>query len=160
MKETMLEKEYAGFLEAYDAFCQEFWEVEDTEQYWVSLVEEAGVIQKRYSGEYACCLLYTSRIAELLEYSPFSEEREAIVKNEVVELENENMGIQSVTSRIGMVLIVLLADLVIVGCVLFLSAMLIVSQVLFILYVSFLPVVFVLSMFPNSGGQLLSLIHI
>lgn len=94
------------------------------------------------------------RINELLETKPLSEERETIVKKEVTELENENMGLQGVLFRLGAVIIVLLCDVVIGLCVLVLAGLMISSQILFLLYVSFFPVALVFSMFPNSSNNL------
>lgn len=94
------------------------------------------------------------RINELLETKPLSEERETIVKKEVTELENESMGLQGVLFRLGAVIIVLLCDVVIGLCVLVLAGLMISSQILFLLYVSFFPVALVFSLFPNSSNNL------
>lgn len=94
------------------------------------------------------------RIGRLLSLPPLTEEREAVVKDEVVELENENMGMSSVISRFAMVLLIFVCDIVIDGCVMLFCGMLIVSEILFILYVSFFPVALAYSLFPDSTGRL------
>lgn len=94
------------------------------------------------------------RIGRLLSLPPLTEEREAIVKDEVVELGNENMGMSSVISRFSMVILIFICDIIIDVCVMLFCGLLIVSEILFILYVSFFPVALIYSLFPGSGGRL------
>lgn len=94
------------------------------------------------------------RIDRLLSLPPLTEEREAVVKDEVVELGNENMGMSSAIFRFSMVILIFICDIIIDVCVMLFCGLLIVSEILFILYVSFFPVALVYSLFPESGSRL------
>lgn len=96
------------------------------------------------------------RINSLLELSPSAdgEEREEVVKSEVMEEDNENMSLSMVFSRLGMVLVLFVVNGVIIFCVGTFAAMMILSQILFVLYLTFLPIPFILSLFPNSSKLL------
>lgn len=96
------------------------------------------------------------RINSLLELSPSTEGegREEVVKNEVMEQDNENMSLSMIFNRLGMVLVLFIVNAVIIFCVGAFAAMMILSQILFVLYFTFLPIPFILSLFPKSSNLL------
>lgn len=97
-----------------------------------------------------------SRIENLLSASPESEygaTREAVVIEEIEGYGNTNMTITKTVSRLGSVLLIFIINLLISIFVLLLSGMMTLSQLLFIIYAMFLPVSFVLAMFPTYGGM-------
>lgn len=93
------------------------------------------------------------RIAALLKESPYSEDekRNELVEKEVVDRKNGNLSVQKVYLRFGMVFLVLVANIIISLSVAILTIVLIASQVLFLLYVGFLPVAMIFSLFPGSS---------
>lgn len=94
------------------------------------------------------------RINELLAVPVGSDEREDLVEQEYDDLDNTYMGEEHLAERLGMCLVVLVVNLIVGICILLFSAMLIMAQVMFVLYMSFFPVALVFSLFPNSGGRL------
>lgn len=94
------------------------------------------------------------RINELLAAPVGSDEREDLVEQEYDDLDNTYMGEEHLAERLGMCLVVLVVNLIVGICILLFSAMLIMAQVMFVLYMSFFPVALVFSLFPNSGGRL------
>lgn len=95
------------------------------------------------------------RIDELLETEFGTEERQTVVENEVSTEGNEYMSLNKTGDRLGSVLLILILDIVIGVCVGIFAGMMIFSQILFILFVSFLPVALVFSLFPNNQGVLM-----
>ncbi len=77
------------------------------------------------------------------------ETREDIVKAEIEDRENDNMTIPQVINRLGMVFFLLIFNLGITVFVFLLTAMMIFSQILFIIFAMFLPISFLLSMIPS-----------
>lgn len=94
------------------------------------------------------------RINELLAAPVGSDEREELIEQEYDDLDNSYMGEEHLAERLGMCLVVLVVNLIVGICILLFSAMLIMAQVIFVLYMSFFPVALVFSLFPNSGGRL------
>lgn len=94
--------------------------------------------------------LGADRIEELLEAEAGSAEREEVARTEAVDRENEQLGIAKVASRLGSVLLIFLLDVIIGVCVGIFTGVMIFSQFTFVLYVSFIPVVILIAMFPNS----------
>ena len=94
------------------------------------------------------------RVNELLSAPVGSDEREEIIEREYDELENTYMGEEHLAERLGMCLVVFVVNLIVGICILLFSAMLIMAQILFVLYMFFLPVALVFSLFPSSGGRL------
>lgn len=92
------------------------------------------------------------RIDSLLNAS--KEERETIVQSEVSERKNESMTVGKQGERLVNAFFVVVLDLVIFFCVACLVAYMILSQVMFNVYVSFLPVVLVFALFPNNTRNL------
>ena len=99
------------------------------------------------------------RVEELLSAEPGSEERQNIVKVEVEERQNNSMKAENLGERVGMTLVVLVVDLIVGVCVMILSALMIMGQVLFVLYTSFFPVALTFSLFPSSGERLRRLLN-
>lgn len=89
------------------------------------------------------------RVEALVSASPSEEAREDIVKSEIEEKENNNLTLPEVVNRLGMVFFLLIFDLGITIFVFLLTAMMIFSQILFIIFAMFLPVSFLLSMIPS-----------
>jgi len=77
------------------------------------------------------------------------EDREDAVKAEIEDRENDNLTLPQVVNRLGMVFFLLIFDLGITIFVFLLTAMMIFSQILFIIFAMFLPISFLLSMIPS-----------
>lgn len=96
------------------------------------------------------------RVEKLLSTSPNEnkgKDREELVKAEVEEKDNGYMTITHAVSRMGMAVFLFIFNLGISVFVLLLTGMKIFAQVQFIIYALFLPVAFVLSMFPNFSNM-------
>lgn len=96
------------------------------------------------------------RIESLVSVSPganHGKDRIEATKKEIEEHENDNLTVTGVWKRLGMVLFIFLLNLVISIFVLFLTGMMILSQLMFIVFALFLPISFVLSMFPTYDGM-------
>lgn len=92
------------------------------------------------------------RVESLLSASPSEnngEDRENVVKSEIEDNGNTNLTITKTVNRLGTVFFLFLFNIGISVFVFLLTGMMIFSQVLFIIYVMFLPVSFVLSMVPT-----------
>lgn len=111
----------------------------------------------------------TDRINLILEHSPYdvqkdendkvpAEEREKEVKKEVTDEDkaNQNMSISMVGLRLGMVFLTLIVNIVITICIFIFSGVLIFSQVLFIMFVYFLPVAIIFGLLPGRGSVTVS----
>ncbi|EPM6851918.1 CD3337/EF1877 family mobilome membrane protein [Enterococcus hirae] len=96
------------------------------------------------------------RIINLLKESPYDEgeQRNKLVEEEVTKQKNGNLSVQKVYLRFGMVFLTLIVNIVISMSILVLVVILIASQVLFLLFIGFLPVAMIFSLFPNSGSLL------
>lgn len=95
------------------------------------------------------------RVTNLLSVSPeteYGETREAVVKTEIETYANARMSVTKVTARLGEVIFIFFIDLAISAFVILLSGIMIMSQILFIVFVTFLPICFVIAMFPTQGG--------
>ena len=98
----------------------------------------------------------TDRVEALVSASPSNEDgetREDVVKTEIEDKDNDNMTIPQVVNRLGMVFFLLIFNLGITIFVFLLTAMMIFSQILFIIFAMFLPVSFLLSMIPSYEGM-------
>lgn len=92
------------------------------------------------------------RVESLLAASPSDEDgatREDIVKAEIEDKDNNYLTIPQVINRLGMVFFLLIFNLGITIFVFLLTAMMIFSQILFIIFAMFLPISFLLSMIPS-----------
>lgn len=92
------------------------------------------------------------RVESLVSTSPSAndgEDRENIVKAEIEDKDNDNLTLPQVVNRLGMVFFLLIFDLGITIFVFLLTAMMIFSQILFIIFAMFLPISFLLSMIPS-----------
>lgn len=97
-----------------------------------------------------------NRVESLLSASPSEnngEDRENVVKSEIEDNGNTNLTITKTVNRLGTVFFLFLFNIGISVFVFLLTGMMIFSQVLFIIYVMFLPVSFVLSMVPTFEGS-------
>lgn len=95
------------------------------------------------------------RISSLLSVNPedaYGQTREEVVKKEIETYGNLRMTTTKVMTRFGEVLFIFFINLIISIFVILLSGLMILSQVLFIIYVLFLAISFVLSMFPTNNG--------
>lgn len=98
----------------------------------------------------------TDRVEALVSANPSDEDgqtREDIVKTEIEDKDNDNLTIPQVINRLGMVFFLLIFNLGITIFVFLLTAMMIFSQILFIIFAMFLPVSFLLSMIPTYEGM-------
>ncbi len=96
------------------------------------------------------------RVEALVSASPTDkdgETRENVVKTEIEDRDNDNMTIPQVVNRLGMVFFLLFFNLGITIFVFLLTAMMIFSQILFIIFAMFLPISFLLSMIPSYEGM-------
>lgn len=96
------------------------------------------------------------RVESLLSASPSEnngEDRENVVKTEIEDNGNTNLTVTKTVNRLGTVFFLFLFNIGISVFVFLLTGMMIFSQVLFIIYVMFLPVSFVLSMVPTFEGS-------
>ncbi|MBA2213330.1 CD3337/EF1877 family mobilome membrane protein [Sellimonas intestinalis] len=94
----------------------------------------------------------SDRVEALVSASPSDEDgetRETIVKTEIEDNDNDNLTIPQVINRLGMVFFLLIFNLGITIFVFLLTAMMIFSQILFIIFAMFLPISFLLSMIPS-----------
>ncbi|MGX8833074.1 CD3337/EF1877 family mobilome membrane protein [Amedibacillus sp. YH-ame6] len=92
------------------------------------------------------------RVEALVSANPSDEDgatRENIVKAEIEDKDNDNLTIPQVINRLGMVFFLLIFNLGITIFVFLLTAMMIFSQILFIIFAMFLPISFLLSMIPS-----------
>lgn len=92
------------------------------------------------------------RVEALVSANPSDEDgatREDIVKAEIEDKDNNNLTIPQVINRLGMVFFLLIFNLGITIFVFLLTAMMIFSQILFIIFAMFLPISFLLSMIPS-----------
>ena len=100
--------------------------------------------------------LGADRVESLLSASPSEnngEDRENVVKSEIEDNGNTNLTVTKTVNRLGTVFFLFLFNIGISFFVFLLTGMMIFSQVLFIIYVMFLPVSFVLSMVPTFEGS-------
>ena len=96
----------------------------------------------------------TDRVEALVSASPTDgETREDVVKAEIEDRDNDNMTIPQVVNRLGMVFFLLIFNLGITVFIFLLTAMMIFSQILFIIFAMFLPISFLLSMIPSFEGM-------
>ncbi|MFC4662676.1 MULTISPECIES: CD3337/EF1877 family mobilome membrane protein [Oceanobacillus] len=99
------------------------------------------------------------RVDALVSISPDTnngEDREAAVQAEIEDHDNKNLTITKTTTRLGMVFFLFIFNIGISIFVFLLSGMMIFSQLLFIVFATFLPISFLLSMIPtfeNMGKQ-------
>ncbi len=96
------------------------------------------------------------RVEALVSASPSDgdgETREDVVKTEIEGRDNDNMTIPQVVNRLGMVFFLLIFNLGITVFIFLLTAMMIFSQILFIIFAMFLPISFLLSMIPSFEGM-------
>ena len=94
----------------------------------------------------------TDRVEALVSASPEDEDgktREAVVKTEIEDNDNNNLTIPQVVNRLGMVFFLLFFNLGITIFVFLLTGMMLFSQILFIIFAMFLPISFLLSMIPS-----------
>lgn len=92
------------------------------------------------------------RVEALVSANPSDEDgaiREDIVKSEIEDKDNNNLTIPQVINRLGMVFFLLIFNLGITIFIFLLTAMMIFSQILFIIFAMFLPISFLLSMIPS-----------
>lgn len=92
------------------------------------------------------------RVDTLVSISPDTnngEDREAAVQAEIEDYDNKNLTITKTTTRLGMVFFLFLFNIGISIFVFLLSGMMIFSQLLFIIFATFLPISFLLSMIPS-----------
>lgn len=97
------------------------------------------------------------RVNNLLSVSPdtdYGQAREAVAKTEIETYGNMRLSITKVGARFAEVLFIFFINLLISIFVILLCGMMIITQLLFIVYVMFLAVAFVLAMFPTFGGML------
>lgn len=97
------------------------------------------------------------RVNNLLSVSPdtdYGQAREAVAKTEIETYGNMWLSTTKVGTRFSEVLFIFFVNLLISIFVILLCGMMIITQLLFIVYVMFLAVAFVLAMFPTFGGML------
>ncbi|WP_155287026.1 CD3337/EF1877 family mobilome membrane protein [Lacticaseibacillus zhaodongensis] len=95
------------------------------------------------------------RVNKLMKTNPFGDKgktRTDVVKAEIEDNDNENLSPTMTINRLGTTTFVVLFNIAITLFVFFLTAMMLFSQILFIIYATFLPVSFLLAMLPSFNG--------
>ncbi|OHY46778.1 CD3337/EF1877 family mobilome membrane protein [Lacticaseibacillus paracasei] len=95
------------------------------------------------------------RVNTLMKTDPFGDKgktRTDVVKAEIEDNDNENLSPTMTINRLGTTTFVVLFNMAITLFVFFLTAMMLFSQILFIIYATFLPVSFLLAMLPSFNG--------
>ncbi|MFD1399905.1 CD3337/EF1877 family mobilome membrane protein [Lacticaseibacillus suilingensis] len=95
------------------------------------------------------------RVNTLMKTDPFGDKgktRTDVVKAEIEDNDNENLSPTMTINRLGTTTFVVLFNIAITLFVFFLTAMMLFSQILFIIYATFLPVSFLLAMLPSFNG--------
>lgn len=98
----------------------------------------------------------TERVESILGVSPFENygrDRRESVKYEIETYGNMYMTTTGIVKRFGMVFFIFILNFIISIFVLLLCGIMILSQVMFIIFAMFLPVSFILSMFPTYNGM-------
>lgn len=98
----------------------------------------------------------TERVESILGVSPFENygrDRRENVKYEIETYGNMYMTTTGIVKRFGMVFFIFILNFIISIFVLLLCGIMILSQVMFIIFAMFLPVSFILSMFPTYNGM-------
>lgn len=116
------------------------------EQPWLLL--QYGTTDKEAIG--------AERIEELLSVSPSANkgaDREAVVKEEIEQQNNENFTVTEVTSRFAITLFLFIFNIGISIFVFLLMGIMLLSQALFIVFAIVLPVCCLLSMIPGQEGK-------
>lgn len=96
------------------------------------------------------------RVERLLSVSPSlngGEDRENVVKSEIEEQNNMNLTITEVAPRLGMVLFIFLLNIIISIFVLFLTGIMVLSQILFLIFSLVLVISFLISMMPGQENN-------
>lgn len=132
------EAESSGFDET-EYIINNLWNVQVKQPWLILQFNDTGVTDERAKA--------------FLDYAENSDEREDAARKEVEDNNNETMN--NVGVKLGNTLLILAVNVVISIFVLLLCGMLIVSQFLFLVFISFMPFLFVFSMFPNMSGKLL-----
>src|SRR5699024_9527752 len=97
-----------------------------------------------------------SRDNDLLAINPDTnnrKDREEAVKNEIEEHDNQQLTLTKAVNRLGTVSFLVLFNIGISIFVFLLTGIMIFSQILFILYAMFLPIIFLLAMLPTFSGM-------
>lgn len=113
------------------------------------------VIQPWQLLQYGTTDVGEDRMKRLISVSPdlnSGEDREAVVKDEIESLDNTNLTLPKVGSRLGMVLFLFIFNIGISIFVFLLVGIMIFSQVSFIMYAMFLPISFLIDMLPTYTG--------
>ncbi|WP_349623252.1 CD3337/EF1877 family mobilome membrane protein [Lactiplantibacillus plantarum] len=95
------------------------------------------------------------RVNKLVKTDPFKnkgKDRTEIVKAEIEAKENDNLSAVKTIQRLGVTTFVCIFDIAITIFVFFLTAMMLFSQILFIIYAIFLPISCLLAMIPGFNG--------
>lgn len=95
------------------------------------------------------------RIEELVKTDPFKEKgktRTDLVKKEIEDKDNDNLSAVKTVNRLGITTFVVLFNIAITVFVFMLTAIMIFSQVLFIIYAIFMPISCLLAMIPSFNG--------
>lgn len=103
--------------------------------------------EETIGGERIEAILGVTPIGDLSEY------RQEAVKGDIETYKNENMTVTKVLDRFGMVLFIFFINFVMSIFVFMMCGMMTAAQILFIVYAMFLPVSFVLSLFPTYNGM-------
>lgn len=96
-----------------------------------------------------------NRVNQLMKADPFGDKgktRTDLVRAEIEDKDNENLAPTMTINRLGTTTFVVIFNIAITLFVFFLTAMMLFSQILFIIYATFLPVSFLLAMLPSFNG--------
>ncbi|MFC6169257.1 CD3337/EF1877 family mobilome membrane protein [Lapidilactobacillus mulanensis] len=95
------------------------------------------------------------RIEDLVKTDPFKEKgktRTDLVKSEIEDKDNDNLSAVKTVNRLGVTTFVVLFNIAITIFVFMLTAIMIFSQILFIIYAIFMPISCLLAMIPSFNG--------
>lgn len=114
------------------------------------------VIQPWKLLQYGTTDVEKTRVEKLVSVSPdlnSGEDREEVVKDEIENQGNTSLSLTKVVIRLGMVFFLVIMNIGISFFIFLLTGIMIFSQVLFIVYVMFLPMSFLMGMLPTYESQ-------
>jgi|GEM_PF-5550887 len=104
--------------------------------------------------QYGTTNIDEARTDEILSLRKNSEARKEVAEKEVLDLQNDSMASSNVGTRFGMVLLLFIVNLIISIFVILLCFSMLLSELLFLIFVMLLPIVGIISLLPNQFQRL------
>ena len=104
--------------------------------------------------QYGTTNIDEARTDEILSLRKNSEARKEVAEKEVLDLQNDSMASSNVGTRFGMVLLLFIVNLIISLFVILLCFSMLLSELLFLIFVMLLPIVGIISLLPNQFQKL------